>query len=264
MKIPLYQVDAFTDKLFGGNPAAVCPLEHWLPDNLLQAIASENNLSETAFFVKVGDHYSIRWFTPKNEVDLCGHATLASSYVIFTYLNPQTDNITFHSASGPLTVKKIDNAFELDLPVLHFEPSPAPSELIEALKIDPIEVYQSKDYVVVLKDEQQIRNVQPDFAKLEQVKSRGVIITAPGREFDFVSRFFAPKVGILEDPVTGSAHCVLVPYWAKRLGKDTLRAKQLSKREGEIVCTMQNDRVLLKGKAIEYLSGSLTISEVSE
>jgi PhzF family phenazine biosynthesis protein len=263
MKIPIYQVDAFTNKVFSGNPAAVCPLECWLPDHMLQAIASENNLSETAFFVKKDDNsYDLRWFTPKNEVDLCGHATLASSYVIFKFLNPQVDKITFQSASGPLTVRKIDDDIELNFPALSLEPCSPPLNLIESLKIRPLEVYQSKDYLVVLENEHQVKEVHPDFNLLTHVKSRGVIITAPGTQSDFVSRFFAPQVGVPEDPVTGSAHCALVPYWAKRLRKNKLYAKQLSKREGEIVCTLQNDRVLLQGKAVEYLAGSITIPKV--
>jgi PhzF family phenazine biosynthesis protein len=181
--------------------------------------------------------------------------------VIFKYLNPELEKITFHSASGPLTVKKVEDTIELNFPALSLETSTPPLGLIEALKIEPIEVYKSKDYLVVLENEQQIRQVQPDFTKLGQVKSRGVIITASGSQCDFVSRFFAPQVGVPEDPVTGSAHCTLVPYWAKRLGKAKLHAKQLSKREGEIICSLQSDRVLLQGKAVEYLKGSIAICE---
>lgn len=259
MNTPIYQIDAFTDKLFGGNPAAVCPLESWLPDHLLQAIAMENNLSETAFFVKNNNNYDLRWFTPTNEVDLCGHATLASSYVIFKYLRPELETIIFNSASGPLTVRKINDAIELNFPALPLERSNPPQALIDGLKIQPLEVYRSKDYLVVLEDEGQVRSVQPDFSLLNQVQARGVIITAPGIESDFVSRFFAPQVGVPEDPVTGSAHCALAPYWAKRLGKNKLHAKQLSTREGDLFCTVENNRVLLQGKAVEYLKGNISL-----
>jgi PhzF family phenazine biosynthesis protein len=198
-------------------------------------------------------------FTPAKEVDLCGHATIASSYVIFKYLRPELNTINFNSASGPLTVNKIGDAFELNFPALSYEKSHASQALIEALGIQPAAVFRSKDCLVVLENESQVIAMQPNFNKLNEVDARGIIITAPGTQFDFVSRFFAPKVGVLEDPVTGSAHCLLAPYWSKRLGKNKLRAKQLSKRGGEIICTVQNDRVLLEGKAVEYLKGSISV-----
>lgn len=260
MNIAIYQLDAFTDKLFSGNPAAVCPLDSWLPDHLLQSIAAENNLSETAFFVPQGSDFSLRWFTPTKEVDLCGHATLASAYVIFNYLKPELETIKFLSASGPLTVEKVGDNIQLNFPALTIERLEVSQKLIEAVKVQPIEAYRSKDYLIVLDNEEQIISFQPDFNKLNELDTRGVIITAPGNTSDFVSRFFAPKVGVLEDPVTGSAHCILTPYWAKRLGKNTLYAKQLSKRGGEIICTLENDRVLLQGKAMPYLQGMITIS----
>src|SRR5688572_31978080 len=218
MNIPLYQVDAFTDRVFHGNPAAVCPLREWLPEAVLQAIAAENNLAETAFFTGAGGEYALRWFTPVAEVDLCGHATLASAFVIFQFLEPHLERLVFDSRSGPLAVARDGEALTMDFPVLAPEPINPPEALVAALGVEPVEVLASADYLVRLRSEAEVRALQPDIAALARLDRRGVIVTAPGEEHDFVSRFFAPRYGIPEDPVTGSAHCILAPYWAERLG----------------------------------------------
>ncbi len=259
MRIPLYQVDAFTDRVFAGNPAAVCALESWPEDRLLQAIAAENNLSETAFIVRREEGYDLRWFTPTTEVDLCGHATLASAYVVFRYLQPSLDEVTFHTRSGPLTVRRRGEWLEMDFPARPPEPAePAPG-LIEALQNTPQAVFKSRDYMVVYRNEREVRNLKPDMAALAQVPMFAVIVTAPGEEADFVSRFFAPAVGVPEDPVTGSAHCTLAPYWAERLGKTVLRALQVSARGGEIECEVRGSRVILRGRAVPYLEGAILL-----
>lgn len=255
----IYQIDAFSSKIFQGNPAAVCPLEEWLSDDLMQKIAMENNLSETAFFVREGEGFRIRWFTPGTEVNLCGHATLASAYVIFNELSYEKDTIEFISKSGELKVNRED-----DFLVLNFPAQPGRRieklESIElALSKKPLELIESDDYLAVFENEKDILDLSPDFQLLKKVKCRGLIVTAKGKNCDFVSRFFAPQVGINEDPVTGSAHCKLTPFWAKRLGKNKLTAKQLSKRGGELICELKNDRVLIKGKAVKYLEGSINI-----
>lgn len=219
MKIMLYQVDAFTDKLFGGNAAAVCPLETWLPDATMQAIAEENNLSETAFFVKAGDRFEIRWFTPKIEIHLAGHPTLATAHVIFRHLGYDKPEIVFQSKSGELRAGRSGDILQLDFPAYEMAPVRCPKELSRGLKAKPHEVLKGRDFMAVFKTEADILAIEPDFSELAKLDCLGIIITAPGDRADFVSRFFAPRAGILEDPVTGSAHTLLIPYWAKRLGK---------------------------------------------
>jgi len=231
MNIPFYQVDAFTDKVFGGNPAAVCLLDRWPEDNIMQAIAAENNLSETAFLVGGGADYDLRWFTPALEIDLCGHATLASAFVIFNFLEPNLAAVRFQTASGELRVGKDEDLLVMDFPARKAERISAVDGLADALGAEPEEVYGARDILAVFATETQVRTLAPDFAALEKIKDAfAVIVTAPGDTVDFVSRFFAPKAGIPEDPVTGSAHCTLVPYWSARLGKQKLHALQVSTR----------------------------------
>lgn len=258
-EIRIYQIDAFTSKVFAGNPAAVCPLEKWLNDSVMQSIAAENNLSETAFFVREDSGYRIRWFTPVREVDLCGHATLASGFVFFKYINPDSNKVEFHSNSGPLRVTRDKEYLSLDFPTQPPKPCTAPKVLLEGLKREPAEVLCSEDFLVVYPSEKDIVDLQPDFTKLNELGLRGVIVTAKGEKADFVSRFFAPTYGINEDPVTGSAHCELTPFWAERLKKNELQALQLSKRGGELFCKMAGDRVIISGQAVEYMRGSITI-----
>ena len=260
MHIPLYQIDAFTDHLFGGNPAAVCPLERWLPDEVMQKIAAENNLSETAFFVPQADGYELRWFTPTTEVDLCGHATLASAYVIAHILKSHTRRMVFLSKSGPLAVQVDGDLIRLDFPADPPHPVTSPYGLEQALGLKPREVLAARiKYLLVLATEDQVRQVTPDMSALMKLDQSGVIVAAPGEDCDIVSRFFAPRLGVPEDPVTGSAHCVLVPYWAARLGKSRLRARQLSKRGGELFCEAHAERVWISGRAVKYLEGSVDI-----
>ena len=261
MKIPFYQIDAFTSSLFSGNPAGVCLLDDWLEDATMQAIAAENNLSETAFLVPRDEEYHIKWFTPKVEVDLCGHATLASAFVIFSYVDKSRDTVCFDSASGPLTVKREKNSLSMDFPADTPSPCPTPSELLDGLRIDPKEVLLGRDYLVVYDSEEKIKSLRPDMDKLSQLDRRGIIVTAPGSRCDFVSRFFAPGVGIPEDPVTGSAHCTLVPFWAKNTGKTQFHALQLSQRGGELFCELMGDRVAIAGKSVTYLEGTITIDD---
>lgn len=257
--LPIYQVDAFTAEVFRGNPAAVCPLPEWLPDPVMQSIAAENNLAETAFFVGGSGRYHLRWFTPAVEVDLCGHATLASAFVLFHHLEPHLEEVRFESRSGPLFVRRDGDWLTLDFPSLPPERLEPPAGLAEALDTAPREVWASADYLAVLGSEAEVRALRPDQAALSQLDRRGVIVTAPGEDCDFVSRFFAPNCGIPEDPVTGSAHCVLAPYWAERLGKTELRARQVSARGGEIRCRLEGDRVHLSGQAVLYLRGEITV-----
>lgn len=259
MKIPLYQIDAFAEKAFEGNPAAVCPLESWLPEKTLQAIAEENNLADTAFYVERNGDYELRWFTPTKEVDLCGHATLAAAHVVFQSIEEKKEKITFHSKSGPLHVSKVGKLLELDFPAqagTRCEPPPA---LIAGLGQEPMYCYKSMDYMAVYKDEGTINSLSPNLSKLMELDLRGVIVTAPGSSHDFVSRFFAPNFGVSEDPVTGSAHCTMLPYWADKLKKNELVAKQLSKRTGIVRCRLEGDRVMLSGKTVAYLEGFITI-----
>lgn len=259
MKIPIYQVDAFTGTVFRGNPAAVCPLVAWPEDELLQAVATENNLSETAFLVARDGHFELRWFTPRVEVDLCGHATLAAAFVVFHYLNIHLSQVDFETRSGRLTVRREGPLLLMDLPSLPGEPCAAPEELTRGLGALPVEVSKASDYLAVFASEAQVRGLSPDFDLLGRLDVRGVIATAPGDKSDFVSRFFAPGVGVPEDPVTGSAHCTLVPYWAQRLGKKELRALQVSERGGELFCEDRGERVQIAGEAVMFLEGIISI-----
>jgi len=258
VKIPIHQIDAFTSRIFSGNPAAVCPLEQWLDDSVLQAIAQENNLSETAFFVPERDGYRIRWFTPVAEVDLCGHATLATAFLIF-WSDTLRSEITFFSKSGELNVHRDQDFIALDFPSQTPVPCSAPKDLLEALEVEPLEVLRSEDYLVVFSSEKDVSNLNPDMEKLDKLELRGVIATAKGDSADFVSRFFAPKFGVNEDPVTGSAHCSLTPYWAKKLNRQNLYAQQISKRGGELYCINRGNRVVISGRAVQYMEGSITI-----
>ena len=260
MKIPYYQIDAFTSSVFLGNPAGVCLLDEWLEDGILKSIAAENNLSETAFCVKNGDDYDLRWFTPTVEVDLCGHATLAAAFALFKDVIPSKDRISFHSKSGLLTVTRRDDLLVMDFPSRPAKLGPTPNHLIEALGAVPGEtLFSVRDCMAVFDSEEQVRQLQPEMQLLCKLDNTGIIITAPGTQSDFVSRFFAPREGIPEDPVTGSAHCTLVPYWAERLKKSTLHALQISKRGGELFCENQGDRVQIAGKAALYLQGTIII-----
>jgi len=259
MELPMYQIDAFTDRPFSGNPAAVCPLETWIEDSAMQNIAAENNLSETAFFVKNGDGYDLRWFTPAVEIDLCGHATLASAFVIMNYMEPSAAGVTFWTKSGELKVKKTDDLFVMDFPSQPPVPCDAPADLMTSFDRKPTEVLKSADYLVIFEIEDDVRNCHPDFERLKNVDTRGIIVTAPGSKVDFVSRFFGPRVGINEDPVTGSSHCTLIPYWSKRLRKEKLHALQVSKRGGELFCEMQEDRVLIAGRCALYMKGTISL-----
>jgi predicted PhzF superfamily epimerase YddE/YHI9 len=259
MRLPIYQVDAFTDSLFGGNPAAVCPLEAWLPDAAMQAIAAENNLSETAFFVRDGGDYALRWFTPTVEVDLCGHATLAAGHVVFHYLEPQGETVSFHTLkAGTLIVTRRADTLVMDFPARPASLAPPPPGLFAALGGAPREVLRARDHLIVYDTAAEIVALNPDLAALAKVDCWAAIVTAPGESgVDFVSRFFAPAQGVPEDPVTGSAHCTLVPYWAKRLGKMQLEARQLSRRGGALYCALQGDRVNIGGRAVVYLDGQI-------
>ena len=250
-----YQVDAFTSTLFGGNPAAVCPLETWLPDQVMQKLAAENNLSETAFFVKENEGFHLRWFTPEYEIDLCGHATLATAFVLFNYLNFEQDVIKFRTKSGVLEVRKKGDLIELNFPSRMPQPCVAPDALLKGINLLPSKVLKSRDYFLVYDDEAVIKQIVPDFNYLNQLDAIGVIVTAASKEVDFVSRFFVPNSVIGEDPVTGSAHCNLIPYWAKELGKTTLTAKQISAREGELFCEDKGERVTMAGNAVLYSKG---------
>ncbi|GLX77253.1 hypothetical protein tinsulaeT_05930 [Thalassotalea insulae] len=257
--LPIYQIDAFAKQRFQGNPAAVVPLTHWLSDELLQAIAQENNLSETAFYLRNGEQYQLRWFTPAAEVDLCGHATLAAAEVIFNYSDHTEDSITFSSRSGPLTVTKTAQGMLMDFPATQPEEIKAPAHLLAPDVQGVVEVVAGFDYIIVMENEQQVVDFQPDFLAWRQLDLRGVVITAPGEQNDFVSRCFFPKLDVNEDPVTGSAHCQLAPYWAKKLAKTHLNAKQLSERSGEVICQIKEQRVELIGQCVAYLKGEISI-----
>ncbi len=259
MQIQIFQVDAFTDEVFGGNPAAVCPLEEWLPDEVLQDIAGENNLSETAFFVPQGEGFHLRWFTPVYEVDLCGHATLATAHVIFHHLGYDKDEITFASRSGYLKVSKIGQAYVMDFPADHIAEVNTPAQITEGIGIRPVKTFKGReDFLAIVEEQEQIENLSLNFfAIAELLEARGLIVSAPGREVDFVSRCFFPNAGIDEDPVTGSAHTTMVPYWTKALQKEELYAIQLSKRQGKIKCIYQGERVQLIGNAVTYLQGTI-------
>jgi PhzF family phenazine biosynthesis protein len=261
MKLKVYVVNAFAESAFGGNPAAVISLREWPTEDLMQQIAMQHNLSETAFIAPEHGDYAIRWFTPAVEVALCGHATLASAHVFFNHLNYQKESITFHSKSGPLHVsKRNDGRLTLDFPADNLKRATLVPAIEQGLKTRPLEVYKAlTDYMVVLENQQAIEKLAPDFKILAQLPSRGIIATAKGDDTDFVSRCFFPQSGIDEDPVTGSAHTVMAPYWAQQLGKGKLTAIQLSKRKGYLECEIKNDRVLISGNARTYLEGDINI-----
>ncbi|MEQ8423332.1 MAG: PhzF family phenazine biosynthesis protein [Cyclobacteriaceae bacterium] len=260
MKLKLYQVDAFAEKVFTGIPAAVCPLENWLPDEVLQNIAMENNLAETAFYILDGDHFHLRWFTPKVEVDLCGHATVATAHVLFNHEGHPGNSVSFQSRSGLLTVTRKKDLLTLDFPTDTLEEISLIPELTEGFNIEPTQAFKGKtDLLLVFKNEDDIIALNPDFRKVGQLKARGVIATAPGKEVDFVSRFFAPQCGIDEDPVTGSAHTTLTPFWSSQLNKKELNAIQLSSRKGFLRCVNAGDRTRISGKAKTYLVGEIII-----
>lgn len=259
MKIPIYQIDAFSATQFHGNPAAVCPLDAWLEDDLMQKIAAENNLSETAFFVKQADGYQLRWFTPNNEVDLCGHATLASAYVIYTYLEPSASTLRFHTLSGVLEVAREEGLLAMIFPSRPGVRCDAPDSLIKGLGKQPLAVYKSRDYMAVFADEQDVVELQPNMDELSKLDSLGVIATAKSTSVDFVSRFFAPRAGVPEDPVTGSAHSTLIPYWSGQLGKADLIARQVSARGGRLYCTDLGATVKMRGAAAPYLEGFINV-----
>jgi len=260
MRLQIYQVDAFTDRVFGGNPAAIVPLENWLPDAMLQAIAAENNLSETAFFVKRADDWHLRWFTPAVEVDLCGHATLASAHVIFTRLDAARSAARFTTKSGPLEVRRDGDWLAMDFPAWPPSPCPPSDVFAQALGRAPREILGARDYLCVFGSAAEVKELKPDMARIATLDRFAVCVTAPGDgDCDFVSRFFAPAKGVPEDPVTGSAHCMLIPYWARRLGKTTLLARQVSTRGGELRCALRGERVGIAGKAVLYLEGHIDI-----
>ncbi|MEM6318785.1 MAG: PhzF family phenazine biosynthesis protein [Bacteroidota bacterium] len=260
MRLPIYQVDAFTKKVFGGNPAAVCPLDDWIDESTMQQIAIENNLAETAFFVKKDGHYEIRWFMPSGEINLCGHATLASAFVLFHFLQHPTDEVIFSSQSGELRAKqRPDGLITLDFPVWHNEPIDIPKEVFVAFNHRPIAAFSSRDLLLVFESEQQILDLRPQLPLLKHLSFLGMNCTAKGDEVDFVSRVFDANDAISEDPVTGSAHCGFVPYWAERLGKKELHARQLSARGGELFCELRGDRVLISGQAVLYLEGEIKL-----
>ena len=259
MEIPIYQVDAFASQVFAGNPAAVCPLEAWLPDDVMQAIAAENNLSETAFFVRRGEAFDLRWFTPAVEATMCGHATLGSAYVIFNYLEPERREARFQTLSGQLIVTRKGDDYCLDLPAQPPKRAEVDAEMTAALGAEPIEAWRSAYMMAVFSDEARIASMSPDFAKVQAIEPGMIIVTAPGEACDFVSRFFAPAAGIPEDPVTGSAHCILAPYWAQRLGKTQMSARQISRRGGELAVELRDERILLTGRVAPYLQGRIRV-----
>ena len=260
-------IDAFTDKLFGGNPAGVCLLDNWLPDSVLQSIATENNLPETAFLVKQSGYYDLRWFSPAIEVDLCGHATLASAFVLFEETEKNENRIEFKTKSGVLAAIKENDLIYLDFPARAVKACPKYKTFEKALGANPIEVYKAVDFLLLLDKEETVRSIKPDFAALKQIKSEagidsnsfGIIVTSKGDSCDFVSRFFAPNIGIDEDPVTGRAHCSLIPFWSEKLGKTKLIARQLSARGGVLYCEDCGERVKIGGKAVRYLTGEIKI-----
>lgn len=261
MRLPYYQVDAFTTRVFGGNPAGICFLESWLPDGTLQQIAAENNLSETAFLVKQEGDFDLRWFTPEIEVDLCGHATLASAFVLFQERGFAGPEVKFHTRSGVLTATRDGESIMLDFPAWKLEAAKASAALVDGLGWMPGEVWKNQeDMVAVLGSAEDVRGLKPDFGQLAQLETRGIIVTAVGTDCDFVSRFFAPRLGVSEDPVTGSAHSTLIPYWSQRLGKTRLLAKQLSRRGGELVCEARGERVGIGGHAVLYSRAEIEVA----
>ena len=259
MKLPYYEVSAFTTNPFGGNPAGVCPLDAWLPDAVLQSIAANNNLAETAFTVARGDEFDLRWFTPTVEMDLCGHATLAAAFVLFTECHVASSEIRFHSHSGLLTVTRAGDQLTLNFPARPATPCAAPEALIRGLGAKPSDVLKARDYLAVFASEVEVRALRPDFAALKSLDCLGIITTAPGGDCDFVSRFFAPGAGVDEDPATGSSHCTLIPFWAAQLGRSKLFARQVSARGAELFCELAGDRVRIGGRASLYLRGEIQI-----
>jgi PhzF family phenazine biosynthesis protein len=259
MSIPYYQIDTFTSSLFTGNPAGVCLLADWLPDAVLQSIATENNLAETAFIVQRGSSFDLRWFTPLIEMDLCGHATLAPAHVIFRHLGYRGSTISFDTRSGALAVSLTEDILTLDFPSRPATPCDTPLDLKTGLGAQPTFTAKSRDYLAVFESEEAVRSLNPDMAALMRLDCLGIIATAPGDHCDFVSRFFAPRAGVPEDPVTGSAHCTLIPYWAERLLRPTLRALQVSSRGGELFCAHRGERVAIGGRAVTYSSGFLHV-----
>ncbi|SIN79484.1 PhzF family phenazine biosynthesis protein [Halodesulfovibrio marinisediminis] len=261
MRLPIFQVDAFTDSIFGGNSAVVCELPHWLPDDVMQKIAIENAVAETAFFRAADNGFEIRWFTPEIEIDLCGHATLATAHVIARHLQPSLTSLIFYSQSGQLAVTVDGELLTLNFPSRKPIPSSAPQIILDSIQVEPIEVLKSRDYVLVFENERTIRNMTPDQNLLNSINlgTGGIAVTAKGDEVDFVSRFFTPQASIFEDPVTGSAHCSLIPYWSEKLSKDSMIAVQASPRTGILYCKNLNERVLISGKAVTYLEGHIMI-----
>ena len=260
MELTIYQVDAFTNQLFGGNPAAICPLTKWLPTETMQKIALENNLSETAFILPEGDGYHIRWFTPAIEVDLCGHATLATAHALYAEMGYEGEQVVFNSRSGLLTVSKTGDLYTMNFPTDELKVVPIPNEITTALVIQPMEVFRGKDdYLAIFDNQSTIENFTPDFKILGQLKARGIIASAKGDALDFISRCFFPAAGIDEDPVTGSAHTTMTPYWAKKLNKTKLSARQLSARGGVLECEHLGDRVNISGQAVTYLRGTISL-----
>jgi PhzF family phenazine biosynthesis protein len=261
MNLTVYHVDAFAEKIFQGNPAAVIPLEEWPEDELMQKIAMENNLSETAFFVKTEEGYHLRWFTPEYEIDLCGHATLASAYVIKNFLEPHLAEINFSTQkAGVLKAFAADGVYTLDFPSRKPQPCTVPDKLLLSVGVSTVvEVLRSRDYFIVLPDEEAVKNIEPDYTLMKELDTIGVVVTAKGQSADVVSRCFYPGAGIPEDPVTGSAHCNIVPYWSEKLGKVKLFCKQLSPRGGDLQCELKGDRVLMSGKCVLYLVGEITL-----
>ena len=266
MQFPIYQVNAFTDKAFGGNPAAVCPLEHWLPDEVMQNIAMQNSLAETAFFTECKVGYEIRWFTPEIEMDLCGHATLAAAHVIARHLHDPRSSLNFSSKSGLLTVTVEQNLITLDFPSRKPVLSDVPQIILDSFPKEPLEILKSRDFLLVYETEKIIREMKPNQNLLNQINldPGGIIVTAPGVEADFVSRFFTPQASIFEDPVTGSAHCSLIPYWSEKLSKVSLLAFQVSPRGGRLLCKDLGNRVLISGEAVTYLEGRVSIASIHE
>ena len=254
-----FTVDAFTDKIFGGNPAAVCVLEKFLPEDLMQKIAMENNFSETAFVVKEKNFYKLRWFTPAAEIDFCGHATLASGFVILTQIEPNLNFVEFETRRGKLTVTKVDNFFEMDFPAYEYKKIPVTAEMQAAIGAEILEAYLSRDLLMIVKDAETVEKLQPNFEKILKLEGTTQAVTAAGKNFDCVSRIFAPKVGVNEDPVTGSTHCLIAPYWAEKLGKKKIFARQASKRGGILHCEIFNQRVKISGQAVLFAISKLNL-----
>jgi PhzF family phenazine biosynthesis protein len=259
MKLPIYQLDAFTSRLFGGNPAAIVVLQSWLPDETMLKIAAENNLAETAFVIPLAEICPIRWFTPAVEVDLCGHATLAAGHVLLTDYYPSKERVVFSSLGGDLSVSRAGRLLSMDFPSRPGKKIDVSPELIQALGAKPLEAVLARDILALFESEKDVRRIRPKLDKVAALDAFGVIVSAPGDSVDFVSRFFGPRAGVPEDPVTGSAHCTLTPYWSSRLGKQKLIARQVSARGGELVCEMQGDRVIISGQTVEYLRGEISI-----